>query len=715
MTATRIDVNPSDGGPPYPVVVGVGVLGELPGLVPESARTVVVIHAEGLGEIARPACGALRAAGLTVHAEPVPDGEPAKNVDVAAGLWSRLARHGVTRSDCIVGIGGGAATDLAGFVAATWLRGVRVVLVPTTLLGMADAAVGGKTAIDIPEGKNLVGAFHSPAGVLADLVTLETLPREDYVSGLAEVIKTGFIADPVILDLVRADPEGAVVPHGPHARELVERAIAVKAEVVSKDLNETGLREVLNYGHTLGHAIERVEGYRFRHGYAVAIGMVYVAELARLAGGWTSRPVRCTGRSWPPSACPPRTRPGCGRCCARPWAWTRRPGGRGSGWWCWTAWAAPRSWMARPRNCCGRRTGKYPSSRLSYAPVMRIGMFLSYAGGFAETVTDLADYEKAGLGIVFVPEAYSFDAVSQLGFLAAKTERVQIASGIFQLYSRTPALTAMTAAGLDYVSGGRFMLGLGASGPQVIEGWHGVPYDAPIGRTREVIEICRMVWRRERLSYQGRYYQLPLEGGTGLGKPLKLINHPVRERIPIALAAIGPKNVALAAELAEAWMPIFYLPEKAGDVWGAAVAEGSARRDAALGPLDVIAAAPLAIGEDSDTVRLRDLGRPQLALYIGGMGARGRNFYNDLARRLGYEAEAKAIQDAYLDGRKAEAEALVPEQMLERTSLIGPESYVAERIAAYREAGVTTLNVTPLAPEHGARVRLIEQVRAMAD
>ena len=274
MTATRIDVTPSDGGPPYPVVVGVGVLGELPGLVPRGARTVVVIHAEGLGEIARPACGALRAAGLTVHAEPVPDGEAAKTIQVAAGLWSRLAGYGVTRSDCVVGIGGGAATDLAGFVAATWLRGVRVILVPTTVLGMADT----------PAGKNLVGAFHSPAGVLADLVTLETLPREDYVSGLAEVIKTGFIADPAILDLVRADPEGAVVPHGAHARELIERAIAVKAEVVSKDLTETGLREILNYGHTLGHAIERVEGYRFRHGHAVAIGMVYVAELARLAG-----------------------------------------------------------------------------------------------------------------------------------------------------------------------------------------------------------------------------------------------------------------------------------------------------------------------------------------------------------------------------------------------------------------------------------------------
>jgi len=340
-------------------------------------------------------------------------------------------------------------------------------------------------------------------------------------------------------------------------------------------------------------------------------------------------------------------------------------------------------------------------------------MLLSYAGGFAETVVELADYERAGLDIVFVPEAYTFDAVSQLGFIAAKTQRVQIASGIFQLYSRTPALTAMTAAGLDYVSGGRFMLGLGASGPQVIEGWHGVPYDAPVGRAREVIEICRMVWRRERLVYQGRYYRLPLEGGTGLGKPLKLINHPVRERIPIALAAIGPKNVALAAELAESWMPIFFLPERSADVWGAAVAEGAAKRDPALGPLDVIAGAALAIGDD--VAHLRDLGRPQLALYIGGMGARGRNFYNELARRLGYEAEAKAIQDAYLDGRKTEAEALVPAELVERTSLIGPASYVAERIAAYREAGVTTLNVTPLAPAPQARVRLIEQVRALAD
>ena len=342
-------------------------------------------------------------------------------------------------------------------------------------------------------------------------------------------------------------------------------------------------------------------------------------------------------------------------------------------------------------------------------------MALSYAGGFTQTVDELADYEQAGLDIVFVPEAYSFDAVSQLGFIAARTERLQIASGILQLYSRTPAMTAMTAAGLDYVSQGRFSLGLGASGPQVIEGWHGVPYDAPLGRTREIIEICRMVWRRERLQYDGRYYQLPLpaDQGTGLGKPLKLINHPVRERIPILLAAIGPKNVALAAELAEGWEPVFYLPEQAARIWGPSLASGAAKRDPALGPLDVIANAPLAI-TDGDATAVRDLARPIFSLYIGGMGARGRNFYNDLARRLGYEKEAEAIQDAYLAGRKNEAAALVPAELLERTSLIGSAGYIEERLAAYRESGVTTLNVMPLAPSHEQRVRLIEQVRDLA-
>jgi 3-dehydroquinate synthase len=282
--STRIHVA---GASPYDVVVGTGVLGELPGLLGGGTRTVAVVHAAGLPEIARPVCGALERAGFAAHPLPVPDGESAKQVGVLAGLWSSFARLGMTRSDAIVGVGGGATTDLAGFAAASWLRGVTVVHVPTTLLGMVDAAVGGKTGIDLPEGKNLVGAFHPPAGVLCDLTTLITMPREDYISGLAEVIKAGFIADPKILELVEDDPQGAAAPTGPHTRELVERAVQVKADVVAADLKESGLREILNYGHTLAHAIEKAEEYRFRHGHAVAIGMVYAAELARLAGRLT--------------------------------------------------------------------------------------------------------------------------------------------------------------------------------------------------------------------------------------------------------------------------------------------------------------------------------------------------------------------------------------------------------------------------------------------
>jgi F420-dependent oxidoreductase-like protein len=345
---------------------------------------------------------------------------------------------------------------------------------------------------------------------------------------------------------------------------------------------------------------------------------------------------------------------------------------------------------------------------------MRIGMALNYAGGFKETAAELADFEKAGLDIVFVPEAYSYDAVSQLGYLAAVTERVELASGIIQLYSRTPTLIAMTAAGIDFVSEGRFSLGIGTSGPQVIEGWHGVPYDAPLARTRETIEICRAVWRRERLVYNGRHYQIPLpEGqGTGLGKPLKLINHPVRDRIPIIVAALGPKNVEMAAELAEGWEPIFYYPEKAREVWGASLAAGTAKRDPSLPPLDIFAQAALAIGDD--VKGLIDLIRPVQALYIGGMGARTKNFYNNLAVRYGYGKEAAAIQDAYLAGRKDEAAGLIPQELLEHVSLIGPKSFVAERVAAMRETGVTTLNVAPIAGTHQERVALIEQIKEMA-
>lgn len=342
-------------------------------------------------------------------------------------------------------------------------------------------------------------------------------------------------------------------------------------------------------------------------------------------------------------------------------------------------------------------------------------MGLNYSGGFAETVEEVADLERAGLDIVFVPEAYSFDAVSQIGYLAAKTSTVELASGIFQIYTRTPSLTAMTAAGLDYVSNGRFVMGIGASGPQVIEGFHGVKYDAPLGRTRELVDICRQVWRREKVEYQGKYYKVPLpaDQGTGLGKPLKLINHPVRDRIPIVIASLGPKNVALTAEIAEGWEPIFFHPEKADAVWGDALATGKAKRDPSLGELQIYASPALAIGDDVEP--MLEWIKPNLALYIGGMGAKGKNFYNDLACRYGYEEEAEKIQDLYLAGKKAEATAAVPDDLVRAISLIGTESFVKERVAAFAAAGATTLNVMPLAADRAGRVALIEQLRAIVD
>jgi F420-dependent oxidoreductase-like protein len=346
---------------------------------------------------------------------------------------------------------------------------------------------------------------------------------------------------------------------------------------------------------------------------------------------------------------------------------------------------------------------------------MRIGLGINYAGGFKEVAAEVADLERAGLDIVFVPEAYSFDAVSALGYLAASTDRVDLASGILQLYTRTPTLTAMTAAGLDYVSDGRFILGLGASGPQVMEGFHGVRYDAPIARTREVIDICRRVWRREKLQYEGDHYTIPLpqEQGTGLGKPLKLINKPVRERIPVLIAALGPKNVELAAEVAEGWQPIFFLPEKAQDVWGEALATGKANRDPALGDLEVFAGPTLAIGENVEP--LREIVKPHLALYIGGMGAKGKNFYHTLATRYGYGAAADRIQELYLAGDKEAAAKAVPDDLVRDVSLIGTPGFVKERVAAFREAGVTTLNVVPVAGTAAERVKQIETLRGLVD
>ncbi|MGV9661316.1 3-dehydroquinate synthase, partial [Streptomyces koyangensis] len=260
------------------------LLGELPGLIGEQARRVAVIHPEALAETGEALRADLADQGYEAIAVQVPNAEEAKTAEVAAYCWKALGQSGFTRTDVIVGVGGGATTDLAGFVAASWLRGVRWVAVPTTVLAMVDAAVGGKTGINTAEGKNLVGAFHPPAGVLCDLAALESLPVHDYVSGLAEIIKAGFIADPVILDLIEADPAAARTPAGPHTAELIERSIRVKAEVVSEDLKESGRREILNYGHTLGHAIEKNERYEWRHGAAVAVGMLYAAELGRLAG-----------------------------------------------------------------------------------------------------------------------------------------------------------------------------------------------------------------------------------------------------------------------------------------------------------------------------------------------------------------------------------------------------------------------------------------------
>jgi 3-dehydroquinate synthase len=277
---TRI---PVAGQAPYEVLVGRALLGELPPLLAGATR-VAIIHPRTLATTAQSVRADLLRVGFEAHAIEVPDGEDAKTLSVAGFCWDVLGQAGFTRSDALVGLGGGATTDLAGWVAAAWLRGVRVVHLPTTLAGMVDAAVGGKTGINTDRGKNLVGAFHPPAGVLCDLTTLETLPRPDYIAGLAEVVKCGFIADPAILDLIEADPVAVTNAGNPAERELVERTVRVKAHVVSEDLTEKGPREILNYGHTLAHAIERAEGYRWRHGAAVSIGLVYAAALGRLLG-----------------------------------------------------------------------------------------------------------------------------------------------------------------------------------------------------------------------------------------------------------------------------------------------------------------------------------------------------------------------------------------------------------------------------------------------
>ena len=300
---------------------------------------------------------------------------------------------------------------------------------------------------------------------------------------------------------------------------------------------------------------------------------------------------------------------------------------------------------------------------------MKLSMTLDYSGDPKAAAEQAADLERAGVDVGWVAELYSFDAVSILGYLAAKTETMELGSSILPIYSRTPTLTAMTAAGLDAVSDGRFILGIGASGPQVIEGWHGVAYDRPVGRQRELIEICRKVWRREVVVHDGPSYQLPLpaDQGTGLGKPLKLINHPKRSNIPIYIASLGPANVAATAEVADGWIPVFFHPDKAESVWSETLAKGTTKRDPALCPLEVVGGGTVAI------------------------------------------CEAEQIQDLYLSGRKEEAMAAVPQDFLDATAMVGDEGWARERVEAYAAAGVTRLQVTPVGPD---QLALIEKVKS---
>jgi F420-dependent oxidoreductase-like protein len=340
---------------------------------------------------------------------------------------------------------------------------------------------------------------------------------------------------------------------------------------------------------------------------------------------------------------------------------------------------------------------------------MKLSMPLMYAGNPREAADQVVALEKAGLDTVWVAEVYGFDSPTLMGYLAARTETLEIGSAILNIYSRTPGTLASTAAGLDNVSGGRAVLGLGASGPQVIEGWHGLPYEKPLTRTREVVEIIRAMIRRETIEYHGKVFDLPLppDQGLGLGKPLKMLTKPERPVVPIYIAALGEKNVQGTAEYADGWLPFLYAPEKAADVWGEALAKGKAKRPDDLGPLEIAAGGMVAVGDD--VKGMLDFARPMFALYIGGMGAKGKNFYNELACRYGFEEEATKIQDLYLNGNKRDAEALVPLELLEMCNLVGPESYVKERIQAFRDSGVTSLQITPVADDPAALVRQMKE------
>jgi F420-dependent oxidoreductase-like protein len=326
---------------------------------------------------------------------------------------------------------------------------------------------------------------------------------------------------------------------------------------------------------------------------------------------------------------------------------------------------------------------------------MKLGLSVGYAPpgtSPADLFPLVQEAERLGFDSVWVAEAWGTDAVSVLGWLAARTERIKLGSAIMQMPGRTPANTAMTAATLDLLSGGRLLLGLGTSGPQVVEGWHGEPWGKPLGKTREYVEIVRAALRREVVEHHGEHYRIPWDGpgATGLGKPLKLMLRPLRAEIPIYLAALGPKNVALATEIADGWLPIFVAPERFDAAFGPSLA-------AVQPDFEIAPTVSVAVGDDVPA--LLDALRPHVALYVGGMGAKGRNFYNSLVRRYGWEDEAERIQELYLGGKQREAIAAVPDELVDAVALVGPKERIAERLEAWRETPVTTLVLATMQPE----------------
>jgi F420-dependent oxidoreductase-like protein len=344
---------------------------------------------------------------------------------------------------------------------------------------------------------------------------------------------------------------------------------------------------------------------------------------------------------------------------------------------------------------------------------VKISTTIGFNGDPQKLAAHARDLESAGVDLVWGAEIYGYDLATTLGFLAGQTERMQLMTGIIPLYSRSPALIAQTAATLDALSGGRFVLGLGSSGPQVIEGWHGVPFEKPLGRTRDTIDICRKVWSGDKVSHEGRAYSLPLaEGGTGLGKPLKFMNRPPENDIPIAIASIGPKNVELTAEVADIWQTIHFVPDRFEQVWGDALAAGKAKRPADRPPLQILAGGTVALGEGPHVEEAREAARGLIGFYVGGMGAKSKNFYNDLFKRYGWEQEAEEIQDLFLSGKRAEAIAAVPDEYIDLSALIGDEGRVRERLQVFKDVGVTHLNVNPEGPDP---LHTIEKIKAWAE